>query len=412
MNNTTYLTVLKNTNYRRLLMANFINRLGDSIDTIAFLWIVYSVTGEGTWSAIVFAINKIPSIIFLPLTGAFVEKRNKKQIMLICDLIRCLLVAAFTVAIATQTLSVAFILIFTFLISTAEAFRIPASTSFITRILTKETLDYGVILNVIVSTIVQIGGMALGGVLLGYFNAQVVFTADVISFIISILLILSIRYKETITAHLQQTSSLSIFKEGLKYIRDNKALRLIILLTILSGAAVCPLDSLQMPMVAEVFNREADYLSVLSVCVSIGTLLGGASYPRIKKVMDQKLLFSAAFFYIGLVYAMIAFFGFTTTKIAYEHELFAAIYFIYGIAASFFTAGLGLMILEHTKQEYISRTNAIYSALGEAVVPLVSALTGVLVMFLEIHVLFAGISVLIFLVLAVIYSGISQTSAL
>ena len=187
MNNTTYLTVLKNTNYRRLLMANFINRLGDSIDTIAFLWIVYSVTGEGTWSAIVFAINKIPSIIFLPLTGAFVEKRNKKQIMLICDLIRCLLVAAFTVAIVTQTLSVAFILIFTFLISTAEAFRIPASTSFITRILTKETLDYGVILNVIVSTIVQIGGMALGGVLLGYFNAQVVFMADVISFIISIL---------------------------------------------------------------------------------------------------------------------------------------------------------------------------------------------------------------------------------
>lgn len=148
------------------------------------------------------------------------------------------------------------------MISTAEAFRIPASTSFITWILTKGTLDYGVILNVIVSTIVQIGGMALGGV----------------------------------------------------------------------------------------------------------------SYPKIKKMIDQKILFTVAFFYIGMIYAMIAFFGFMTSKIAYEHGLFAEMYFIYGIASSFFTAGLGLMILEYTKQEYLSRTNAIYSALGEAVVPLVSTL--------------------------------------
>lgn len=62
MGNVTYLDILRQSNYRRLIIANIINRLGDAIDTLAFSWIVYAFTGEGMWAAIVFdgSVVRIP----------------------------------------------------------------------------------------------------------------------------------------------------------------------------------------------------------------------------------------------------------------------------------------------------------------------------------------------------------------
>ena len=36
------LQVLKNTNFRKLFLANVINRFGDSVDSIAFTWLTYT----------------------------------------------------------------------------------------------------------------------------------------------------------------------------------------------------------------------------------------------------------------------------------------------------------------------------------------------------------------------------------
>lgn len=156
-----YKIILRKRNYRRLLMANIINRFGDSIDTIAFSWLVYQFTGKGSWAAIVFAVNKIPSVVFLPLAGAFVEKKVKKNIMMICDMIRALLVTILLICIMTQRLSLVILLLFSFLISLAEAFRIPAGVSFISQLLEKEELSYGVSLNVLASMLAGVVGTGI-----------------------------------------------------------------------------------------------------------------------------------------------------------------------------------------------------------------------------------------------------------
>ena len=159
---TTYRTLLKNKNYRRLFFANMINRLGDSVDTLAFSWLVYAFTGEGTWAAIVFAVNKIPSVLFLPLSGAYVEKKIKKNIMILCDMIRALLVAVLLICMNTNTLSLIVLILFSFLISAAEAFRIPAGVSYITQLLDEDELSYGVSLNVLVSMLAEVAGTGIG----------------------------------------------------------------------------------------------------------------------------------------------------------------------------------------------------------------------------------------------------------
>lgn len=59
-----YRTLLKNRNYTKLLSANMINRLGDGIDSIAFTWLTYALTKNASLSAIVFAANVLPTVLF------------------------------------------------------------------------------------------------------------------------------------------------------------------------------------------------------------------------------------------------------------------------------------------------------------------------------------------------------------
>jgi hypothetical protein len=66
---TKYGKLLKNKNYCKDLASTIVNRFGDSVDAIASSWIVYELTGQAAWSAIIYAINRLPTIIVTPLVG-------------------------------------------------------------------------------------------------------------------------------------------------------------------------------------------------------------------------------------------------------------------------------------------------------------------------------------------------------
>ena len=72
-----YIQVFKNKNFMKLFIADIISRFGDSLDAIVMTIIVYSITQSASWSALIFAVNKLPTIFIQPLAGAYIEKKNK-----------------------------------------------------------------------------------------------------------------------------------------------------------------------------------------------------------------------------------------------------------------------------------------------------------------------------------------------
>ena len=62
----TYKDAFKQKEYMKLLIANSISRFGDSIDAIAFTWITYAITGSAMWSALIYAMNTLPSVLLQP----------------------------------------------------------------------------------------------------------------------------------------------------------------------------------------------------------------------------------------------------------------------------------------------------------------------------------------------------------
>lgn len=389
-----YQTVLKNRNYSCLLAANLVNRFGDSIDTIAFSWLVYSFTGEGMWAAIAFAINKIPSVVMLPLLGAYVEKHKKKQIMIICDLVRSVLVAILIICLCTNTITLALLLSLSFGISVAEAFRIPAGVSFITLLLGKEELSYGVSLNILVSMLAEMIGTGAGGVIVGYMGVKSAFVIDIVTFLISIGMICGIQIDEYIDKKMEQKSSFVIFKEGLQYVNSRKKLIHIIFFAMFVNAAMAPLDSLQTPIVVEVLRQNATYLSIVNICVTAGMVLGGIVYPVLQKKIRNGILLEMGQIWIVLMYLMVVVLhkeNISATGTWYY--IVAFFYFLYGLSAGIMTAALGVLLMKYTEQNYMARVNTIYTALGEAIVPVVSAASGVFLTICGMDIMFLIIAI-------------------
>lgn len=130
-----YKEVFSQKQYIKMIVANVINRFGDSIDTLAFSWIVYEITGEASWSAIIFAINMLPSIFFQPFAGALAEGLNKKMAMVITDIIRGVCVSIILLLNYKGILNITYLVVVTIIISSVEAIRMPCATAIIPRIL-------------------------------------------------------------------------------------------------------------------------------------------------------------------------------------------------------------------------------------------------------------------------------------
>ena len=121
-----YRLLLSQRQYIRLLLADTINRFGDSIDVIAYSWIMYEITGSASLMALVVGLNFVPTVFLTPFAGAFVDRISKKRVMALADLLRFLFVAAIVTLYTTGLLSPALIVVFTLGTSTVEAFRLPA----------------------------------------------------------------------------------------------------------------------------------------------------------------------------------------------------------------------------------------------------------------------------------------------
>ena len=123
----TYKDAFKQKEYMKLLIANSISRFGDSIDAIAFTWITYAITGSAMWSALIYAMNTLPSVLLQPFSGALVEGLNKKKVMVVTDFIRGIVVLSLALLYMADFLNPLVLVVFTLIISSVETLCMPAA---------------------------------------------------------------------------------------------------------------------------------------------------------------------------------------------------------------------------------------------------------------------------------------------
>lgn len=373
-----YRDILKQKDFAKLLAANIVNRFGDSIDAIAFTWMVYILTDSAAWSAIIYGVNRIPTIFLQPVAGARVENGNKKAIMVGTDILRGICVAFIAVAYFMKLLQPWMLIITSLIISSAEAFRLPASSAVLVRILPKEKIDFGVSLNSSVSTATELIGTAIAGVIISLFGLSVAIGLDALTFAISALLLSTLSIKEQHTGQRNAGSHYTeLLKEGCKYVLSEKTIFQFIVLAVMANAIFVPINSLQAPLVSEILKEDEKMLSILSIALAAGMMFSAVFYPYIaEKISVRPLIFLTGALF-GIYYMSLVAIGSYVEYTAVKYVLVATSSFVSGFVVSLLSTYINATFLKVVKQEYIARTAAIMNSAASSAMPLVSFLVSI-----------------------------------
>lgn len=425
---TGYKDILKQKEFMKIVSASLINRFGDSIDAIAFTWMVYMITKSAAWSALVFAVNQLPSVLVQPFAGAMVEKMNKKRLMVVTDVIRGIVTAGLAVFYLADALNPWILLIFTLINSAVEAFRLPASMAVVPKVLEEKHYEYGTALNATLSTVVQLIGLGTAGVIIGALGIGAAIAIDGISFFGSAFILSFLKIKEEDQVYLdteseaghmetcenikkqkgqrQQTKEyMRVLRDGFVYLKEQPVIRNFCLLAVLVNAVIVPLNSLQTPLVQEVLGQGSELLSVFSIALTIGMGIGSFIYPFLSGKFSVRVQFAGSGIVLGLSMCSYTWgerFQ-TFTFGIYALTIVASLFL--GVSCSVLTSALSVQFMKTVDQEYLARVGAIFNAGASAATPAASFASGALAAFCSVSQIFrfcALFCVIIFLVIGIV----------
>lgn len=376
-----YRDVLGQKEYCKMILASLINRFGDSIDAIAFTWIVYELTGNAVWSAVIFGANNVPSVLVTPLAGVWVEGRNKKRIMVVTDLIRGVCVALIATFYLTGILQAWMLLASTLIISTAEAFRGPANTALTPRLLKREYYEYGLSLHSTLSQVIQLIGMAAAGVIIGVIGVSGAIYIDMATFFASagIILLVNTKEQKTEKVRFDRKGYMENLKAGFGYVKKRKKLCFMIGICVFLNVLVVPVNSLQAPLASEVLGGGAEILSILGVALTLGMIAGSAIYPAVQKRLSEKMIFFVSGMAVGVFYL-----GLIVCQPLYREKWFmygwvTVLSVLFGVFVSQSISLANVALIKYVEEKYLARVGGITSAISMASMPVTSFLVSAVV---------------------------------
>lgn len=369
-----YKDVFTQKEYLKHIVANSISRFGDSIDAIAFTWLVYAITGSAAWSAIVFGVNQLPSVLIQPFVGPVIEGMNKKKVMIITDFIRGVIIIGLAFLYLAECLNPWVLLLFTFCNSTVEAFSLPAFTAVVPKIIEEKYYTYGTSLSSTITTIVQLAGTAAGGAIIGVWGVETAIVIDGVSFFVAAFLRTFLRVKESKLGKgkLEFEEYFKTLKEGASYIKEQPVIRNFCLMAVVINAILVPINSLQTPLITEVMGQGSELLSVFSISMLIGMLVGSVVFPFVMEKIQARTVVVITGISIGSTFFLYTMGNWVQKSVVLIYIITIAASVILGINASILSAVVNVQFMKVVSQEYLARVGAIFGAGACAAIPVAS----------------------------------------
>jgi MFS family permease len=180
--------VLHIRDFRLLWLAQVISDFGDGLTNLTLLIFINQLTGSTTALATMAEALGLPQVTLGLLAGVYVDRWDRKRVMIGSDLLRGLLVLSFIGASASGQIWLLYVI--GFVQAAIGTFFTPARGALIPRLVPTEGLMAANSLAQLSRIVAGVGGTAAAGILMGLFGTVwPAFTLDALTFFASVLLV-------------------------------------------------------------------------------------------------------------------------------------------------------------------------------------------------------------------------------
>ena len=249
-----------------------ISMLGTFAQTTALSYVVYQLTQSTTLLGLVNALAFVPLLLLGPLAGAWSDRMDRRQLLLISQCVAAGLAAVMALLLQFGTLQVWHILLLTLLLGVVNALDLPAQSAIVGDIVGTAEVRKAASIMAMVQQIGRMAGPALAGFLLARVSQASAFWLNAASFAPVILSLLIIRTQQI----RQPTTGRSLaqdFGEGLRFVGSQPRMVDLFLLTIMTVLFGFIGPTLWPAFVANTLKAGPDTLGLLTSATGVGALI-------------------------------------------------------------------------------------------------------------------------------------------
>ena len=284
-----------------------ISMLGSQMVGFAIIWYLTQQTGSATVLSMASLFGILPAVVLAPFAGTFVDRNNRKWIMIVSDLVAGLVRLLGVFLFASGLIQVWHVYLMIFIGSAAGAFQSPANSASSALMVPKKQLSRVAGMNQALNGAMNIIGAPLGALLMSVTTIPVILLIDFATMLLAVIPLFFIpipqpEAKTDSNGAVIKKSFLADLKEGFQFIISWPALCILLLIVMMINFLISPAMSLLPLLVSQFFGGTEVELALINSVFGVGMLVGGlilSAWGGFKK-----RIFTA---YMGLFFSGIGF---------------------------------------------------------------------------------------------------------
>ena len=270
---------LSEANYRDFTIGNVFSLVGTWVQRVALGWLVWELTGSGTWLGAVAFADLFPMVLVTPFAGAMADRSDRLRVTRISQALLMAHAGLLTVLSALGWLSPSLILVLALIGGIITAFNQPFRMALLPGLVGRENLVSAVAVNSIVFNTARFIGPAIAGLVIAKGSLTLAFAINFGTFAVFSWTLARIRLVAMDQVPPNGRSLMNSVVEGWRYAIGHVGLGAMLLMLTVVSLCVRPILEL-MPGYAALFGVDATGFALMTSVTGLGSLVGAIWLSR------------------------------------------------------------------------------------------------------------------------------------
>jgi len=358
-------------NFFKIWSGQAISQLTSSVIQFALVWYLTDKAGSAILLTVAMFMGFLPQAVLGPFIGVFIDRYNRKFIMIISDLFIALVSTILIFAGAFGGLSIPLILFVMLLRSIGAAFHNPTLLAITPQIVPDEELTKCSGYSQGLESVSMLISPAIAAVLYSSWNLSTIIILDVVGAVVAVItLYLSKIPKQKVKQNTTKIKVIDEAKEGFAILKSNKPVMGLVMISILYTLALMPTSALFPLMSMSYFGGTSTNASIAEISFSIGLLVGsiilgiwGGTKKKVHTIIGSYLLMSFSLIYTSLLSPS-------------DFSVFVIMSCLMGLSGPFYWGMYNSVLQRSVDEQYTGRIMSLSSSIKFISAPIGLSLSG------------------------------------
>jgi MFS family permease len=273
------LRALRSPNFRRYYLGQLVSMIGTWMQSVAFMWLAYRLTGSTAFTGLIGFLNSVPYLVISPLAGVLGDRIDRRRMLM--TVLSLLALQSVVLALLTgfELVTPAHVVALALASGIFNALETPTRQSIFVLLLDRrEDLPNAIAMNSLLMNGTRLLGPSLGGVLVALYGETICFSLNAVSY----LAVVGALMRTRLAAKPSRAPShpFADLAEGWRYSMGTLPVRRILFTLAMVSFAISPYATLMPAVAVQLFGEGPELVGFFFSSLGAGALVAAGGLAQ------------------------------------------------------------------------------------------------------------------------------------